>query len=70
MWHATACSVAPQDVSAGSTRPHTSSANAQRVRKRQPGGGLIGLGGSPVRGDRSSFTSGSMVGRDASSAWV
>ena len=39
---------------------HTASANGQRVRKRQPDGGSIGLGGSPVIGASSTRSSGSM----------
>jgi len=42
----------------------------QRVRKRQPEGGSIGFGGSPVIGGRTSRSDGSIVGAEAKSAWV
>ena len=51
MWQATARDSSPGSASnAGGTLSHTRSAKGQRVRKRQPDGGLIGLGGSPVSG--------------------
>ena len=45
-------------------------AKAQRVRKRQPDGGLIGFGGSPVSGISVVRRSGSSVGFEANSARV
>ena len=66
--HATACPAnrrAPAIVAS-----HTASANGQRVRKRQPEGGSIGLGGSPVIGGSSIRRAGSIDGREASSARV
>ena len=42
MWQATSC--APVSASSGSTPAQTSSAKGQRVRKRQPDGGSIGIG--------------------------
>src|SRR5262249_28153061 len=51
MWQAARCDErSTQAPIAGILAAHTSSANGQRVRKRQPEGGLIGLGGSPVSG--------------------
>ena len=50
MWQATARDVASARRAA--TSAHSVSANGQRVRKRQPDGGLIGLGGSPLSGAR------------------
>ena len=48
----------------------TSMAWGQRVRKRQPDGGLIGFGGSPVSGGCPSRSSGSIDGAEAKSACV
>ena len=71
MWQAARCEERSTQVpSAGILAAHTSSANGQRVRKRQPDGGLIGLGGSPVSGASSMRSSGSMLSRELSSAWV
>jgi hypothetical protein len=48
----------------------TGSAKAQRVLKRQPGGGWVGLGGSPIKGGRVFRFAWPIDGRLASSAWV
>lgn len=47
-------------------------ARGHRVWKRQPDGGLIGLGGSPetTRRSRERFCRGSGIGIADSSAWV
>ena len=51
MWQATALLSSPGIAnSAGGMAAQIASANGQRVRKRQPEGGLIGFGGSPVSG--------------------
>src|SRR3954447_16130986 len=71
MWQAAVCASAPcQLPSTGSLVWHTASANGQRVWNRQPGGGSIGFGGSPVIGGSSTRGAGSIDGRDASSARV
>jgi hypothetical protein len=71
IWQAAECAkFVSCEVRTGSSRSHTLSANAHRVRKRQPEGGLIGFGGSPASGERSSRLSGSIDGRDANSARV
>jgi hypothetical protein len=57
-------------VSFGAAFAQSGSANAQRVWKRQPDGGSIGLGGSPVIGGFSVRLSGSEDGIAASSARV
>jgi hypothetical protein len=54
----------------GAASAHRGITNAQRVRNRQPDGGLIGFGGSPAIGGRSRRRSGSMLGADANSACV
>ena len=56
--------------SSGSRSPHAASACAQRVRKRPPEGGSIGLGGSPTIGAAAVRRRGSMLGIEASSARV
>ena len=57
-------------ASGGTSSAQIASAKAQRVRKRQPDGGLIGLGGSPVSGISVVRRSGSSVGFEANSARV
>ena len=52
-------------ASGGTRSAQIASAKAQRVRKRQPDGGLIGLGGSPVSGISVVRRSGSSVGFEA-----
>jgi peptide/nickel transport system ATP-binding protein len=69
MWQATWCP-ASSAPSKGSRAAHTFSANGQRVRNRQPEGGLIGLGGSPCSGGASVRCAGSMLGIAESSARV
>ena len=56
--------------SAGGTREHCSMANGQRGWNRQPAGGLIGEGTSPVRTMSSSGASGSAGSAAANSAFV
>src|SRR5476651_1102306 len=68
MWQATACW--PASASGGSIRAQTSSAKGQRVRKRQPDGGSMGLGGSPWIGASWVRLRGSIDGRAESSARV
>ena len=68
MWQAAWCP--SQLAGVGTTAAHTASAWGQRVRKRQPEGGLAGEGGSPVIGASVARRSGSMVRREASSARV
>jgi hypothetical protein len=68
MWQAAAWS--PSRVSGGSPATQHASAWAQRVWKRQPGGGLMGLGGSPVKVTCSPRRSGSIAGMAPSSARV
>ena len=46
-WQATGCPEPPWDTSGGSSCAQISFAFQQRVRKRQPDGGLAGLGTSP-----------------------
>src|SRR5215468_7379996 len=71
IWQATRCDARSIQVPiAGILRTHTSSANGQRVRKRQPDGGLMGLGGSPVSGASSTRSLGSMLRRELKSALV
>lgn len=54
----------------GSTCAHSAMANGQRVRKRQPEGGFIGVGTSPVNTIRSLLSLGSGKGIAESSAFV
>ncbi|MNY05363.1 hypothetical protein D3C86_1380830 [compost metagenome] len=68
-WQATKCS-APMSLKAGSAVLQMSFAKGQRVWKRQPEGGLTGLGMSPWRMMRSLRTVGSGMGTAESSAWV
>ena len=70
MWHAAVWRSLPVANSDGLFSLHTPSANAQRVWKRQPDGGLIGLGGSPAIGASLVRLSGSSEGIAASSARV
>ena len=70
-WQATGWSV-PRSTSSGSSIAQMSWAIQQRVRKRQPDGGSIGLGTSPnslIR-LRARSRSGSGIGIADSSAWV
>ena len=60
MWQAAAWPARVDVASAGSAAEQTPSAKAQRVWKRQPDGGLIGLGGSPASGASAVRRSGSM----------
>jgi hypothetical protein len=61
----------PRQLSSiGSAVRHTASAKGQRVWKRQPEGGSIGFGGSPVIGGSSMRRAGSIDGREASNALV
>src|SRR6185295_1186632 len=69
MWDATA----PEPSTGkrlGGTSSQTFSANGQRVRKRHPDGGLMGLGGSPLSGARRVRRRGSIDGMAESSACV
>jgi len=51
MWQATAHALSGGSASsAGGVVSHTFSANGQRVRKRHPDGGRMGLGASPLNG--------------------
>ena len=70
-WQATQCP-GLNSRHRGSSRAQRSTAIGQRVRKRQPEGGLAGLGTSPVRMMRSRLasSSGSWIGTADSSAWV
>ena len=72
MWQATWWRSGESGVanSGGSTEPQTSCAKLQRVRKRQPDGGLSGLGGSPVSGISRVRFAGSKLGFDFKSARV
>src|SRR4029077_7545631 len=71
MWQATARDTSPGGASmAGGTLSHTPSAKGQRVRKRHPEGGLIGLGGSPLSGALSVRRRGSIDGMADSTACV
>ena len=60
----------PSVASVGGTAAHTASANWQRVRKRQPEGGLIGFGGSPLSGASLVRRRGSIDGIADNSAFV
>jgi hypothetical protein len=70
-WQATALPN-PSARNSGSTWPQSGCAMGQRVTNRQPLGGLIGIGGSPLSGrlrrPRSSFGSG--TGTATISVWV
>src|SRR6185503_8775342 len=66
MWQAAAWRGLPVANNAGLFSLHTFSANGQRVWKRQPDGGSIGLGGSPVIGASCVRRSGSSEGIAAS----
>jgi len=71
MWQATLREIPGSGaVKAGSAVSHTASANAHRVRKRQPEGGSIGLGGSPKSGASIVRWSGSIDGIADSNARV
>ena len=70
MWHAAVWRGLPVANSAGLRSLHTLSANAQRVWKRQPDGGLIGFGGSPARGASRVRRDGSIAGMAERSARV
>src|SRR5262249_4250476 len=71
MWQATARSSSPGGASnAGDAVSHTASAKGQRGRKRHPGGGLVGFGGSPVSGALRVRRRGSIDGIADSSACV
>jgi len=67
--HATSC---PGEISlnSGSICAHCSIAIGQRVRKRQPDGGLIGVGTSPCKVMRLRFCFGSGIGIADSNACV
>jgi hypothetical protein len=69
MWQATARPSWPI-VRVGGTSAQTASANGQRVRKRQPEGGLIGFGGSPLSGASIVRRRGSIDGIADNSAFV
>src|ERR1043166_360154 len=62
IWHAAVWRSLPVANSDGLFALHRLSANAQRVWKRQPDGGLIGLGGSPAIGASLVGLSGSSEG--------
>ena len=68
-WQATQC---PGEISFStcSFSEHDGTRSAQRVWKRQPDGGLIGLGTSPSSRIRLRFTAGSGIGTAESSASV
>ena len=68
MWHAAVWRSLPVANRDGLFSAQRLSANAQRVWKRQPEGGLIGLGGSPVIGGSLVRLSGSSDGIAESSA--
>src|SRR6185437_2113348 len=68
-WHAAKC-IGATSRSFGSSTLHRSKAYGQRVWKRQPGGGLIGLGTSPARMMRLRFAVGSGIGTAERSASV
>ena len=70
MWHAAVWRSLPVGNSDGLLSLQTLSANAQRVWKRQPEGGRIGFGGSPVSGASSVRRRGSIDGIADSNAWV
>src|SRR6266849_3688553 len=71
MWQATARpSSSGIADSVGGTAAHTASAKGQRVRKRQPEGGLIGFGGSPMSGATLVRSRGFIDGIAESSAFV
>ena len=69
MWQATSYP-ARVGLGAGILAEHTASAKVQRVWKRQPAGGSMGLGGSPASGAFSVRRSGSMDRSEPSSACV
>ena len=62
----------PGEISrnSGSTRAHSGIAIGQRVRKRHPEGGLIGVGTSPCKTMRSRLCLGSGIGIADSNALV
>ena len=70
-WQATAWPT-PGSTSSGTSSAHTSVAFQQRVRKRHPDGGSVGVGGSPssTMRRRPRSISGSGIGAADSSAWV
>ena len=68
-WQATWCPGASSRIS-GTSSAQRASARGHRVRKRQPDGGLIGLGGSPASGVEVRVASGSGSTAEASSAAV
>lgn len=63
--HATAWAVPVTARSSGTLAAQTGSASAQRVWKRQPGGGSIGFGGSPASGATVVRRRGSRLGLEA-----
>ena len=67
-WHATEWPCVLR--SSGTSCAHFARACGQRVRKRHPEGGLIGLGTSPCSKSRSRFRPGSGIGMADSKAWV
>jgi hypothetical protein len=70
IWQAAMCDAVTAGASRGACALQTASANGHRVWKRQPGGGSIGFGGSPVIGGYCVRESGSSDGIAASSALV
>ena len=68
-WQATRCP-GPSSRGCGTSDAHTSCARGQRVRNRQPDGGEIGDGGSPVSVAVARAAPGSVDGIESSSALV
>lgn len=71
-WQATEWADPSGMTNGGSSAAHLSCAFQQRVRKRQPLGGLAGLGGSPTSTicERVARAFGSGTGTALSKAWV